>query len=202
VPATAPTLSGMSTYELLLFLHVAFAILWLGSGFFLQLLALRADASRDSDRIKSLLDDADWASKRLFIPSSLAVLVLGVLLVLEGPWTFGELWIVLGLAGYAATFLTGSLVITPQVKRISKVVERDGGMSDAALAEVRRLFLISRVDLVVLFAVVAVMALKPTADDVGTLVVLAFAIAASAAYSIWRFCTSAAPNAAPAREPA
>ena len=192
----------MSSYELLLFLHIAFAILWLGSGFFLQLLGLRADASGDAARIKSLLDDADWASKRLFIPSSLAVLLLGILLVLEGPWSFGELWIVLGLAGYALTFLTGSLVITPQVKRISSVMERDGGMSAAAIAEVRRLFLISRVDLVVLFAVVAVMALKPTPDDVGTLVLLALAIAASAAYSIWRFVTSAAQDAAPARETA
>jgi uncharacterized membrane protein len=191
----------MSAYELLLLLHVAFAILWLGSGFFLQLLALRADASGDSVRIKSLLDEADWASKRLFIPSSLAVLVLGVLLVFEGPWTFDELWIVLGLVGYAMTFLTGSLVISPQISRISKVMERDGGMSEAAIAEVRRLFLISRVDLVVLFAVVAVMALKPTADDVGTLVVLVLVIGASAAYSIWRFRTSAPVSAAPAREP-
>jgi Predicted integral membrane protein (DUF2269) len=127
--------------------------------------------------------------------------VLGVLLVFEGPWTFDELWIVLGLVGYAMTFLTGSLVISPQIRRISKVMERDGGMSEAAIAEVRRLFLISRVDLVVLFAVVAVMALKPTADDVGTLVVLVLVIGASAAYSIWRFRTSAPVSAAPAREP-
>ena len=31
------------------------------------------------------------------------VLILGVLLTIEGPWSFGDLWIVLGLVGYAMT---------------------------------------------------------------------------------------------------
>src|SRR5918996_4256397 len=134
----------MSGYELLLFLHIAFSIVWLGAGFFLQLLGIRADRSGDPVRIKSLLDDADWAANRLFIPSSLAVFVLGVALTIDGPWSFGDLWIVLGLAGYAATFLTGLLFIKPQVQKVASVIKRDGGMSAAAIAEVRKLFLISR----------------------------------------------------------
>jgi hypothetical protein len=52
--------------------------------------------------------------------------------------------------------------------------------------------LISRIHLVVLFTVVADMALKPTGDDVGTLVLMLAAIAAAAAaYATWRFRTSA-----------
>jgi uncharacterized membrane protein len=177
----------MSTYEVLLFLHIAFSIVWLGSGFFLQLLGIRADRSGDPVRIKSLLDDADWAANRLFIPSSLAVFVLGVALTIDGPWSFGDLWIVLGLAGYAATFLTGLLFIKPQVQKVASVIERDGGMSAAAIAEVRKLFLISRVDLVVLFTVVADMALKPTGDDAGTLVVFAIAVVGAVVWSVMRF---------------
>lgn len=185
----------MSYYEVLVFLHIAFAIVWLGSGFLLQVLGFRADASRDVVRIQGLLDDADWAANRLFIPSSLAVLILGILATMEGPWTFGDLWIVLGLVGYAMTFVTGVAFISPQVRRIQAVMERDGGMSPPAMVEVRKLFLIGRVDLVVLFTVVAVMALKPTGDDVGTLVVMAAAIALAIGFSVWR---SRAPESAPA----
>ena len=105
----------MSYYEVLAFLHIAFAIVWLGSGFLLQVLGFKADASRDVVRIQGLLDDADWAANRLFIPSSLVVLVLGILATIEGPWTFGDLWIVLGLVGYGMTFLTGVAFISPQV---------------------------------------------------------------------------------------
>jgi uncharacterized membrane protein len=182
----------VSYYEVLLFLHIAFAIVWLGSGFLLQILGFRAEASGDPVKIKGLVDDADWLTNRLFIPSSLAVLVLGILATIEGPWSFGDLWIVLGLVGYALTFLTGIALIAPQVRRLGAVMERDGGMSPAALAEVRKLFLIGRVDLVVLFAVVADMALKPTGDDFGTLLLLAAAIGVAAAYSMWRFRTAAA----------
>jgi uncharacterized membrane protein len=179
----------------LLFLHVALAIVWLGSGFLLQVLGFKADASRDPVRIQALLDDADWAAHRLFVPSSLAVFVLGVLLTIEGPWSFGDLWIVLALVGYALTFATGLFVITPQVRRISAVMERDGGISPAAIAEVRKLFLIGRIDLVVLFAVVADMVLKPTGEDLGTLITIAAAMVLATALIVWRVRAAAAAPA-------
>ena len=188
----------MSRYELLLFLHIVFAILWLGAGSCLILLGMRADASRDPVRIKQIVEDAEWVANRLIIPSSLAVLGLGIALVVDGPWGFDMLWVALGLVGFAATFVTGLFFLTPQTKRIAATMERDGGMSSAAVQQVRRLFLISRIDLVVLFSVVAVMALKPTADDVGTLVLMVAAIAAVTAYSVWRFRTHPVPAVDPA----
>jgi hypothetical protein len=41
----------------------------------------------------------------------LTVVVCGILMVVDGPWDFGALWIVLGLAGYAATFVTGAFIL-------------------------------------------------------------------------------------------
>jgi uncharacterized membrane protein len=173
-------------YEVLLYLHIALAIVWLGSGLLLQVLGYRAVSTNDLGRIKSLLDESHWLTNRLFIPSSLAVLVLGILLTIEGPWEFSDLWIVLGLAGYAMTFLTGLLFLSRQVRTIAQVMERDGGMSPAAVAETKRFFLIGRVDLVVLYTVVLDMVLKPTADEAGTLVLMAAAILVATALSVWR----------------
>jgi uncharacterized membrane protein len=174
-------------YELLLFLHIVFAIVWLGSGLLLQVLGFRAVRASNLERIGGLLDDTHWLTNRLFVPSSLAVLVLGILLTIEGPWEFDQLWIVLGLVGYATTFLTGLLFISRQAQKVGAVIARDGGMSTAAVAETKRLFLISRVDLVVLYTVVLDMALKPTADDVGTLALMGAAILVAATLSVWRF---------------
>jgi uncharacterized membrane protein len=174
-------------YEILLYLHIVFSIVWLGSGLLIQILGFRAVSANNLERIKGLLDDSDWLTTRLFIPTSLAVFVLGVLLTIEGPWEFGELWIVIGLGGYATTFLTGLLLISRQVKKVAAVMERDGGMSPAAVAETKRLFLITRVDLVVLYTVVLDMVLKPRAEDVGTLVLMATAVLAATAYSLARF---------------
>jgi hypothetical protein len=185
----------VSYYEILLFLHIAFAIVWLGSALLLEVLGHRAVAASELVRLKGLLDDSEWLTTRLFIPSSLAVLVLGVLLTIEGPWEFSELWIVIGLAGYAASFLSGIFLISRQAKTVARVMERDGGMSTAAVAETKRLFLISRVELVVLFVVVLDMVLKPRSDDVGTLVLMAAAVLVAAAYSVWRFRAPAAAAA-------
>ena len=41
---------------------------------------------------------------RLFIPSGVLTLVFGVLLVFDGPWSFADLWILIGLAGWIAAW--------------------------------------------------------------------------------------------------
>lgn len=193
----------MSRYEVLLFLHVAAAIVWLGSGFAVQMFAIRADRAKDAAAMLNVVEGAEWLANRVFVPASLATFVFGLGLAFEGPWSFDMLWIDLGLAGYAATFLTGILFLSPQAKKLGELIAAHGAMHPAVGAQTRRLFLISRVELVVRFAVVIDMTLKPTGGDVGTLLVMAGAIVAAAALGIWRFqatAVEAAPEAASASE--
>ena len=172
----------MTWYELLLLLHIIAAIVWLGSGLLLSVLAYRAERKGDQDALRRVANDAAELSNGLFIPASVLTLVFGILLTIEGPWGVDQLWIALGLAGYAATFLTGILVMKPGSERISAAVERDGGFSADAMLETRRLLTKGRADTVVLYLVVAVMALKPTSDDVGLLAVLAAILVAALGY--------------------
>jgi hypothetical protein len=76
----------MSSYEVLLFLHIALAIVWLGSGLLLQVLGTRAVMSDDPVRIGTIAGEAAWTSSRLIIPSSLAVLALVIAPRSEPPW--------------------------------------------------------------------------------------------------------------------
>ena len=134
----------MSYYEVLLFLHIATAVIWLGSGFFVQMLVARAEKIGDRLFLKQFSAYPAWMTQRIFIPASLAVLVLGILLTIEGPWTFGQLWIVLGLVGYALSFLTGILLLEPQGKRIHAAIEAHGPESPQAAFQVARINVISR----------------------------------------------------------
>ena len=62
--------------------------------------------------------------------------------MIEGPWAFDQLWVLLGLAGFAATFLTGLLVIKPESERIAADLARDGmtpGVAHAIGRHVRAL---------------------------------------------------------------
>ncbi|HSO02371.1 MAG TPA: DUF2269 family protein [Gaiellaceae bacterium] len=170
----------MSYYEVLLFLHIAAAAVWLGSGFFLQMLIVRADKMDDTPLIQGLASNSAWLAQRIFIPASLVVLVVGILLTIEGPWSFGDLWIVLGLTGYAFSFLTGIGFIEPEGKRIAVAME--AGDSERARFHIGRINTVSRIELVVLYLVLGAMALKPTGDDTGTLVVAAGVLLAALAY--------------------
>jgi uncharacterized membrane protein len=171
----------MSYYEILLFLHIAAAAVWLGSGFFLQMLIFRAQATNDDGLKLGVASSSGWLAQRIFIPASLAVLVVGILLTIEGPWSFGDLWIVLGLLGYAFSFLVGILFLEPEGKRIGAAME--AGDQQRAGAMITRINAVSRIELTVLYLVLAAMALKPEGDDAGTLIL--FAVALLAALALW-----------------
>jgi uncharacterized membrane protein len=169
----------MSYYEILLFLHIATAIVWLGAGLFMQVIIVRGQQTGNDGLLQGIASSSGWFAQRLFIPASLAVLVLGILLTIEGPWSFGDLWIVLGLVGYAFSFLVGILFLEPEGKRIGAAMA--AGRDEEARTRVARINAASRIELTVLYLVVASMALKPTGDDVGTLVLFAAALLGAAA---------------------
>jgi uncharacterized membrane protein len=148
--------------------------------------------SRLSDpRIMAALGPhGSWLAQRIFIPSSLATLVAGILLTIEGPWSFDQLWILLGLGGFAATFLLGIGLIEPGAKKLTQAIETQGPTSAEAARLDRRLEALGWVDIALLFTIVWDMALKPTADDVGTLLVAALVLAAAVVYAVRTYRSS------------
>jgi uncharacterized membrane protein len=166
-------------YDVFLFIHITAAVIWVGSGFLLNLLAFRAERADDTAGLMKVLHDMGALGNALFVPASLIALVFGVLMVIEGPWAFSDLWISLGLAGFATTFAIGFFVLKPRGERIGAIIQRDGGLSPEAVARGRQLAIIGRIDAVILFLVVAVMALKPTPDDIGILGALAAVLVVS-----------------------
>ncbi len=174
----------MSYYEILLFLHIVGATIWLGSAFMLQALLYRARKTDDTVLIERVTSNTQWLANRIFIPTSLAVLVLGILLTIEGPWGFDQLWIVIALVAFAGTFLFGVGVIEPEGKRLHAAAEAHGPEHPETRLHNDRMDAYMKLDLVLLFVVVFDMALKPTADDVGALVLGAAALLATIGYVV------------------
>ena len=174
----------MTRYEAYLTLHVVAAIVWLGAGFTVFLLSIRALRSPDPAEGGRVSAISDWLAPRLFIPASLSVFVLGMLMVVDGPWSFDALWIVVGLAGYAVSFLTGILFLKPESERITAAISEHGPTSSEAERHIRRVVIVSRIELAILFAVVADMVLKPTGDDTWLLVAAAVVLAAIALVAV------------------
>jgi uncharacterized membrane protein len=172
----------MTRYDLYKFIHIAGAVTWAGAGVLIQVLVYRANRARDEGTIRYLFNEIGVLSKVIFIPASLAVGVFGIVMVVDGPLSFDELWLTLGLIGYIATFVTGIGIISPKTERIGEQIERDGGtVTPSSLVEIQKLLALLRIDTVVLYLVVAVMAIKPTGDDAGLLIVMAAILIAGVA---------------------
>jgi uncharacterized membrane protein len=183
----------MTWYEFLLFVHISATVIWVGGGFFSIVINYAYRRDNDVAAIERQLKDQEFLAQRLFIPSSMIVLIAGILLVIDA-WSLDHLWIVLGLVGFAITFVTGLFMLKPESERIHAQIERDGRVTEATLTWIERFLTKARVDSVVLFLVIADMVLKPTGDEVGVLIGMAVIAGAGVAYIVVRL------NAIDARE--
>jgi uncharacterized membrane protein len=174
----------MTWAQLLLFLHVAAAVIWVGGGLMMQFFGIRASMSGDPRRLGEVGEDIEWIANRVFIPASLGAFLTGILLVVESDfYRFRDDWIVMGLALYATTFLAGVLFLGPEAGRIHQLMEQ---RSPEVGTRMQRLIMLARLDLVLLFAIVFVMTVKPEIDDSAFVEgLLAAALAAGLIY--WRY---------------
>jgi uncharacterized membrane protein len=167
----------LDLYSVFKLLHVISAIAWVGGG--LTLLANSILAVRAKGELETLktLDTMNNLGKTWFIPASLATVVFGVVTaIIGGSWL--DLWVLLGLAGFASTFITCVVVLEPVGRKIAEQLA--AGQTAAALASGRRLLQIAKFDYTVMLVVVADMVLKPYWTDFPTIIVFAAALGAGA----------------------
>jgi uncharacterized membrane protein len=148
-------------YAFFKWVHVTGAVLWVGGGLTLTILALKAERSADPAEMAMIAKQAAFVGERVFAPVGLLVLLAGIGMVVNLHWGWGTSWILIGLVGYAITFLTGLLFLGPQAKRIGQLIETVGPNAEETQAAIRRILLVARVDEGVLLLIVAAMILKP-----------------------------------------
>jgi uncharacterized membrane protein len=150
----------MSTYEVLLFGHLLFVVAWVGTDVALQVLSFRT-LRAGPERTVQFTADVEWLGTRLLVPSSLLVIVFGILLTNHLGFDFSDAWIVLAFAGFAASFVAGAGYLGPETGRISKLAA-DRGVDDPDVqARIRRVLLVSRIELMILIALILDMVVKP-----------------------------------------
>jgi len=152
----------MDLYTLFKFLHVAAAIAWIGGGVTLFAMSIFAASRNDDAEMMHILGSVGFMANRWFVPASLATLVCGIVMATLGHlWV--DAWIVLGLAGFAGTFLTGHFVLRIKAMEAGKLMG-DGRVAEAALVG-RKLMQVAKFDYTMLFTVVALMVFKPGWGD-------------------------------------
>jgi uncharacterized membrane protein len=150
-------------YNVFQFLHVAAAIVWIGSGVCLVAVFGAVGRAGDTTTLMALNRHLEWLGPRLFGPVAMGTLVFGILAVLTGEGlSFGDTWIVIGLVGVAISLVIVALS-NPINKRIGETVQEHGPDHPSVKAGQRQIRMYNLIDLVILFAVVWAMVAKPGA---------------------------------------
>jgi uncharacterized membrane protein len=178
-----PTVRAVTSYQLFLYVHLCGAILWVGGASTMQLFALRA-RTRGPQGLAAYGDDMAWIGKHVVGPAALTTVAMGVAMVLDSPWSFSDDWITIALILFAAAYVLVSKLIEPAAK--SAFAALAAGDLEAAERHGRRLTIVSRVELAVLFLIVFDMATKPTFADHGILACGVGGFAAATVAILWR----------------
>lgn len=148
-------------YDLLLTIHVLAAVVWVGGGLVMHILGRRVLRRGDPQEIFEFSKEINTVSLRLYAPTSLILLIAGILLVNEVGYDFSDLWITLAFIGWAFSFLVGIGYYGPQDKKLQALVAADGPTAPGIVANVRQALFVNQIEQLVLILIVIDMTTKP-----------------------------------------
>jgi hypothetical protein len=147
-------------YNFWQFLHVTFAIAWVGGSILMIFLAMRFSKFGDNPVAGPATGLVAATSVPLFMVASLGTLATG--LVLAFGWIgFQPLWIKLGLGGIAISLVMGFGYHKPHGAKLEQAVKERGPQDPGVQAMMRQSTMVGIVETLILIGVVWAMVAKP-----------------------------------------
>ncbi|MCA1569346.1 MAG: DUF2269 domain-containing protein [Chloroflexi bacterium] len=153
----------MDWYPWLKTLHIFFAIVAVGLN--ISYAVWQARAAREPEHTGYALRGIKFLDDRIANPAYAGLLVVGILLVLLGPWEFTQLWVAAAIGLYLVMGAVAFIFYSPTLTKLIASYESGG----AATAEFRTLSGRSRVVgillAVLVVAIIVLMVVKPGAGS-------------------------------------
>jgi hypothetical protein len=123
----------MEWRDITLFLHISGAGIWLGANV-IQAIAPRLATAQGREVAAGWMRIGALLGTRLYMPVGLLVLASGIVLVLlsDGAYSFGSLFVTIGMAVVVIGALLGSFVFAPGGERAAEAIEAGDQSSIAA----------------------------------------------------------------------
>jgi uncharacterized membrane protein len=142
-------------------LHVGAAVVWVGGGLFITIIAVLAELASDDDQLLQIGYWAETVAGRLFPVMSFVVLGFGIGMTSNGDIPYNQFWLIFGLVAWALSAATGILFLGPESKRLNKAAAAHGPKAPEVQARLRRILLVVRVDVALMLLIVFDMVAKP-----------------------------------------
>jgi uncharacterized membrane protein len=148
--------------------HVISAVVWVGGAHFSGILGARAARSRDGKRMADFAGEMEVVGLRIFVPSSLFLIVTGAAMMINGSLDWGQLWVDYGIAVWIVAFVLGVGFFGPESGRLKTLIHDQGPESAEVQERIRRILVVSRIEQILLFGVVWAMVTKLATGNGGT----------------------------------
>ena len=149
----------MDWYPWLKALHIMFAIVAVGLNISYGI--WQARAAREPEHMGYALRGIKFLDDRVANPSSAGLLIVGILLVVLGPWEFTQFWIYASIALYVALGVVAFFLYSPTLKRQIAAYEAGGAASSAFAALGSRARVVGIVLAAIVVAIILLMVVKP-----------------------------------------
>ena len=149
----------MDLYPWLKTLHILFAIV--AVGFNISYGIWQARAAREPEHMGYALRGIKFLDDRVANPSYAGLLVVGIILVLIGPYEFTTFWVAVAIGLYVLMFVVAIVFYSPTLKRQIAAYETGGAQSDEFVRLGARGRAVGMVLAVLVIAIIVLMVVKP-----------------------------------------
>lgn len=148
-------------YQVLLFIHIVAAVIWVGGAVTIQALGVVASRSDDPAELPRLGRNLEIIGSRVFMPAAVVLFIAGAVMTVQ-QWSFGNLWIAASVGLFVLSAIGGAVYLGPRAKRVAALFDAEGPSSVEARRLIGRLFLATRLELVSFAIIIALMVFKPS----------------------------------------
>jgi len=149
----------MDWYPWLKTLHILFAIVAVGLNISYGVWQVRA--AREPEHTGYALRGIKFLDDRIANPSYAGLLIVGILLVLLGPWEFTQFWVYGAIALYLLMGTVAFFFYSPTLKRQIAVYEASGAGAPEFTALSTRSRVVGIILAVIVVAIIVLMVVKP-----------------------------------------
>ena len=149
----------MDLYPWLKTLHILFAIV--AVGFNISYGIWQARAAREPEHMGYALRGIKFLDDRVANPAYGGLLVVGIILVLIGPYEFTTFWVAVAIGLYVLMFVVAILFYSPTLKRQIAAYEANGAQSEEFVQLGARGRLVGMILAVLVIAIIILMVVKP-----------------------------------------
>ncbi|MCV0404405.1 MAG: DUF2269 domain-containing protein [Chloroflexi bacterium] len=149
----------MEFYPWIKTLHVFFAIVAVGANITYGVWMARA--AKEPQHAGYALRGIKFIDDRIANPAYIGLLVLGILLVLGGPWEFEQLWVAAALALYVVMGAVAFILYSPTLSKLITSYETGGADTDEFRSLSARSRTLGIVLAVIVVVIIVLMVVKP-----------------------------------------